>query len=166
VLDSNSVAADLFDSELHVKNRRLFVADPQARTFLQTFLDRLRITSDNEPLPAEPIIVRRLNKVPGLIRILPVPGSARGPFLGARALMTFSPMVRQAPCDPSLLARAFRLTPAEARLAALIAEGQSPEQAAEHLGITLLTARTHLRGVFAKTDTHRQSQLVALLARY
>ena len=31
--------------------------------------------------------------------------------------------------------------------------------------ITRETARNHLKSVFLKTDTHRQSQLVALLAR-
>jgi DNA-binding CsgD family transcriptional regulator len=52
---------------------------------------------------------------------------------------------------------------AEARLAALISTGISPKTVAEQLGIAKETARTQLKAVFAKTSTHRQSELVALL---
>jgi DNA-binding CsgD family transcriptional regulator len=64
------------------------------------------------------------------------------------------------------LTRAFGLTPAEARLASIIAKGRSPEQAAGTLGISPGTARNHLKEIFGKTDTHRQSELVALLSLY
>jgi DNA-binding CsgD family transcriptional regulator len=37
------------------------------------------------------------------------------------------------------------------------------EAASAELGITVLTARTHLKRVFAKTKTRRQSELVLLL---
>jgi len=37
------------------------------------------------------------------------------------------------------------------------------EELAEELGITPLTARTHLKRVFAKTGTTRQADLVSLL---
>jgi DNA-binding CsgD family transcriptional regulator len=33
------------------------------------------------------------------------------------------------------------------------------------LGISKITARNQLKTIFSKTDTHRQSELVALLAR-
>jgi DNA-binding CsgD family transcriptional regulator len=59
----------------------------------------------------------------------------------------------------------FGLTPAEARLASIMAEGANPEEAAEELHISRDTARNQLRAIFAKTTTHRQSELVALLSR-
>jgi DNA-binding CsgD family transcriptional regulator len=65
-----------------------------------------------------------------------------------------------------LLAAVFGLTPAEARLAAIMAEGRDPERAAEELGIARVTARNQLKAIFAKTDTHRQSELVAMLSRF
>jgi DNA-binding CsgD family transcriptional regulator len=61
--------------------------------------------------------------------------------------------------------QAFSLTPAEARLASLMASGMSLEDAAEKLTIARQTARTQLKAIFMKTGTHRQSQLVALLSR-
>ena len=64
-----------------------------------------------------------------------------------------------------LLKSSFGLTNAEARLAIELARGSSLSQAAEAFGVRYQTARSQLRAVFAKTDTHRQSQLAALLAR-
>lgn len=57
----------------------------------------------------------------------------------------------------------FGLTPAEARLAATLAEGGSLDDFAQTRGITANASRFLLKGIFAKTDTHRQPQLVARL---
>lgn len=59
----------------------------------------------------------------------------------------------------------FGLTEAEARIAEGLRTGNSLVRAAEELGIAYETARNQLKAVFAKTDTHRQSELVALLSR-
>lgn len=55
------------------------------------------------------------------------------------------------------------LTPAEARLAALLAQGLSLYDAADRLGVTRHTARSVLKLVMSKTQTHRQAELVQLL---
>lgn len=57
-----------------------------------------------------------------------------------------------------------RLTPAESRIARGIARGEPLAAIAEANGISIGTARTQLKSVFVKTGTHRQAQLVALLA--
>ena len=56
------------------------------------------------------------------------------------------------------------MTPAEARLAALICGGHSLLTAAAELRITKNTARTPLQRIDAKTESHRQVDLVRLLA--
>jgi DNA-binding CsgD family transcriptional regulator len=165
LLDSNEAATAVFDSELCIRNRRLFVADPRSSKLLQLMFDRLRNTPDTVPFTSEPVFVPRQNKAPVLIRMLQVPGAARAPFLGARAILTFSPIEPKV-VSGALLAKTFALTPAEGRVAALIAQGIAPEQAAEQLGVSRETVRNQLRAVFAKTGTHRQSELVALLARF
>ena len=63
------------------------------------------------------------------------------------------------------LVRLFRLTPAEARLAAGIATGAALNEVADALGIGRETARTQLRSVFAKTGTTRQAELVRIITR-
>ena len=61
------------------------------------------------------------------------------------------------------LKRYYDLTPAEARLAKLIAEGERLDGIAERLGISVHTARTHLKRVFEKTGVERQAELVQLM---
>ena len=64
-----------------------------------------------------------------------------------------------------LLIRIYRLTRTEAALAAKLSEGQSPAQAAQSLSMSYETARTHLRRIFSKTATSRQSELVLRMAQ-
>ena len=54
----------------------------------------------------------------------------------------------------------YGLTPAESRLAALVADGHDTTAAAERLGISLNTAKFHLKTVFEKIGVSRQAQLV------
>jgi DNA-binding CsgD family transcriptional regulator/PAS domain-containing protein len=63
------------------------------------------------------------------------------------------------------LVHLFRLTPAEARLAAAVATGAPLAEVADLLGIGRETARTQLRSVFAKTGTTRQAELVRIITR-
>jgi DNA-binding CsgD family transcriptional regulator len=165
VLDVNRCANDLFDDDIRVHNRRLVVRDSFARTLLDQLINRLRIISDLEECPLNSIAIRRDGKHPVVLRAFPIHGGAREPFLGARALLTLTPLGPKEPAPQALLAQAFALTPAEARIAVIIAQGASPEHAAEVLAISRETARNQLKAVFAKTGTHRQSELVALLSR-
>jgi len=59
-----------------------------------------------------------------------------------------------------LLVDLFGLLPSEARLAAALAGGDSLAEAAVHLGLTIETARTYSKKVFAKTGTRGQTDLV------
>jgi DNA-binding CsgD family transcriptional regulator len=76
-----------------------------------------------------------------------------------------SNLLKTAKPPADVLMRIFGLTPAEAKIAAIIGCGHSPEYAADVMGIALETARNQLKAVFAKTQTHRQGELVALLSR-
>ncbi len=165
VLDANAEAEQIFDDVICVRDRRLELRDQKAKAAFDTFVDQLRVTSDSAALPTAPIVVQRRGERPLLIRILPVDGAAKSPFLGARALLLLADLRRAWGPRPEVLAQTFGLSPAEARLAAIIAKGISPEQAAERLGISRETARTELKAIFAKTATHRQAELVALLSR-
>jgi DNA-binding CsgD family transcriptional regulator len=57
----------------------------------------------------------------------------------------------------------YDLTPAEADLLRLLAEGRSLEEVAGRRGVTMNTARSQLKQVFAKTETRRQGELVRLV---
>ena len=59
----------------------------------------------------------------------------------------------------------YGLTTAEARLARILTEGRSLDDACDELHIRRTTARTQLRSVFDKLGVNRQAELVALLLR-
>lgn len=62
-----------------------------------------------------------------------------------------------------ILSGLFDLTPAETRFAMALAAGRSPKAAAREVGVTENSGRTYLARIFAKTGTHRQSELISLL---
>jgi DNA-binding CsgD family transcriptional regulator/PAS domain-containing protein len=64
-----------------------------------------------------------------------------------------------------VLQRLFGLTRREIDLAVRLATGERLDDAANRLGFTTATARTYLKQLLRKTDTHSQAQLVALLLR-
>lgn len=59
----------------------------------------------------------------------------------------------------------FGLTQKEAQLALSLANGRTLQEAATDLGITLNTARAHLRAIFTKTGIGRQTKLVRAILR-
>jgi DNA-binding CsgD family transcriptional regulator len=149
--------------EILVRNSRLALHECRANSELSEVLDRLKETSDMQACRLDPIILRRENKRPLVLKALPVPPAARSPFLGARALLVLNDLEGTAAVNPDMLRKVFELTPAQARLAETLATGSSLETAAIELGVTVETARNHLKAIFNRTGTHRQGELVALL---
>ena len=70
---------------------------------------------------------------------------------------------RKPPASRDSIRRLLHLTRSEAALALQLAEGLSLEEAADALGITPNTARSHLRSIYAKTGAVRQSDLVRII---
>jgi DNA-binding CsgD family transcriptional regulator len=151
--------------EILVRNNRLVLHDSRANSELSEVIDRLKKTSDLQACRLDPIIVRRESKRPLVLKALPVPPAARSPFLGARAVLVLNDLEGAATVNPDMLGKVFELTPAQANLAGKLATGSSMETAAAELGVTVETARSHLKSIFNRTGTHRQGELVALLNR-
>ena len=163
VAEVNAAAEAVFDNDVKIKDRRLFVRDPAARALLKEAIDQLKTSPRLNPLATDPIIAQRQDKMPVIVRIWPFDWAAHLPAQEVRALLTLNALGPKPGPPAAILAKTFRLTPSEARLACVIARGASPEIAARELKISRETARNQLKSVFAKTDTHRQSELVALL---
>ena len=62
--------------------------------------------------------------------------------------------------EATTLRNLFDLTKTEIKLTLELIKGSSLDEAAAHLGITKNTAKVHLRHIFRKTQTKRQSELV------
>lgn len=67
------------------------------------------------------------------------------------------------PMSAEVLMDVYGLTRTEARLACELAHGTGIEDAAASLAMGVGTARTHLKQILQKTDTHRQAELVRLM---
>jgi DNA-binding CsgD family transcriptional regulator len=65
--------------------------------------------------------------------------------------------------DIQTLREIFALTPSEANVALLLAQGRRSEDIASELSVSPTTVAFHLRNLFSKTGVTRQSDLVALV---
>ena len=61
--------------------------------------------------------------------------------------------------------QAFGLTPTEAALVAHLERELPLSVAAQVMGVSIETARSHLKRTFSKTGTNRQSDLLLLMRR-
>ena len=103
---------------------------------------------------------------PFAIHVLPLkPGDAQRPFEEAGTMVVIVDTSRDCVVLTDLLVRLYRLTPAEANVAAHTLRCEGLQHIAGELRITLSTVRIHLQRVFDKTETHRQAELVRLLSR-
>jgi DNA-binding CsgD family transcriptional regulator len=67
---------------------------------------------------------------------------------------------------PEAVAKEFGLTAAELRVLFAIIEVGSVPEVSQVLGVSEATVKTHLRHLFEKTGTHRQAELVKLVAGF
>lgn len=81
----------------------------------------------------------------------------------AAAMLTLSDPERQGALDVDTLRQLFDLTPTEASVARLVAEGLRRDLIAARLGVSSNTVAFHLRNIFDKTGTRRQADLMALI---
>lgn len=83
----------------------------------------------------------------------------------AAAMVLISDPDMHAPPPKQLLRQLYGLTEAETKLAIKLSQGLGLRAAGEELGIRYESARSYLKGVFLKSNTHSQGELVALVGR-
>ncbi len=96
---------------------------------------------------------------------MPIVRSATDIFGHSKAILILADPDENA-CPPEMILRqGFKLTPAEARLAMALAQGCKLDDYAARHAVRVGTVRSQLKAVMAKTSTHRQAELVSLLAQ-
>ena len=113
--------------------------------------------------------VRRPSLQPGLVvHVTPVTnGKADCRARRVAALVMVVDPVDRARVDPGLVQAALGLTPAQAAIAVLLAEGRTPRRIAAATGRRYGTVRTHLKHIYARLGVSRQlgvAQLVLALS--
>ena len=109
--------------------------------------------------------VRRPSLLPRLaVHVKPVTnGEAEYRSRGVAALVLIVDPVDRARVDPALVEAALGLTPAQAAIAVLLAEGRTPRRIAAATGRRYSTIRTHLKHIFARLGVSRQLEVVPLV---
>jgi DNA-binding CsgD family transcriptional regulator len=107
---------------------------------------------------------RPSGKRPLAVLVAPVGRQAFEPGIKTPAVIVFvTDPEQKRESLPGALQRIYELTAAESRVAELLMQGESVMRAAERLGVSHNTARTHLQRIYDKTDTRHQAELVRLL---
>ncbi|WIJ26415.1 LuxR C-terminal-related transcriptional regulator [Devosia sp. RR2S18] len=155
---SPDLGAELADNDdIVVRNGRLRFRNSRANRQLQEAL-RWAAEQDAGYMPRQgsvPIVIEAGEGI-----------ASRVYWLTTHTGMIFFSVASNPELDRNRLAQAaltFGLSPAQTRLAALIAEGLSLVEIAERMGITQNTARTHLNRVFDKVGVRTQPALVRVL---
>jgi DNA-binding CsgD family transcriptional regulator len=91
--------------------------------------------------------------------LLPLSETAAGSMPGV-AVLFVRPAVPGRVAVPEALARAYSLTPTELRVLLAVVDSGGTAEIADALGVSGTTVKFHLQHLFAKTDTHRQVDLV------
>ena len=108
------------------------------------------------------VVIARPDQRPLVLHAMVIPeASETGPHT---AVMLVDLEVVPGP-NRTALEQIFGLTPAEARLAALLAAGATPAEVAQVQEVSIATVRSQLASIYAKTRTHRQAELVSLISR-
>lgn len=180
-LDCVPVGMVLVDARHNVVSYNATAADIAAqRDGVRIMRRTLQLTNDHDDqMLAEAIDAaakagargrRRATRVLGATRpsgrrsftIVVTPLAGDSPDEAVVGVFIGDPEVEIVPPVP-VLQEMFGLTPAEAKLASLLAAGLRIDDAARQLGISVHTARAQLKQVFAKTGTHRQAALMRVL---
>lgn len=168
IVHANPAAERLFARRqgLFAERGRLATARPDDRTRLDRAIAYAAVGADGRRAGAWLAVARAPPSPPLKVTVSPL-ALDRPALFQARARVLVAVIDADAP--PALSAdevRAlFGLTAAQARLALKLAEGCDLKSAAQALGVTLPTARTHLYEIFARTGANRQADLVRLLVR-
>jgi DNA-binding CsgD family transcriptional regulator len=134
----------------------------QAQASLQALVDgsdpapSQAFTLEAEGLPPFRMLAMRIEA--------PIAETLHGPVEGGTVLLVGHAHAGGVPVEMlDHYANWFDLTPTEARLAAMLAQGHSLEEYARNRAVTINAGRFLLKNIFAKTGVTRQAELVALL---
>lgn len=170
VLQTNEVANRLILEKdgLRLVNDVLMVgSNSETQAFRRLVKRALLSQKSNVPSVVEALRVKRPSGRADLgiiVRTVPMLDWSEGKQCPALVIFISDPE-QQSSAPKEIVSTLFNLTPAEASLAMLLANGLTKDEASKELGISTNTARAHLRSIFSKTGVTRQTMLVRLILR-
>jgi DNA-binding CsgD family transcriptional regulator/PAS domain-containing protein len=101
---------------------------------------------------------------PAVVHMIPIRGDARDIFAQAVFYVIITPIDRQRVPSNHIVQELFDLSPAEARVAGLLATGNDVKAVAATLKISTDTVRSHVKSMLNKSGMSRQADFVAAIA--
>jgi DNA-binding CsgD family transcriptional regulator/PAS domain-containing protein len=153
-------------NSIRIVNNRIFLSDPATRATLSKAMDEAARDDGDQDNSGHSLAIPDVAGGPGYVAtLLAVAHGQRrdivAPFAASVALFTKDPI--ETPLLPGeAFARLYHLTGGELRVLLALAQGLGGKEAADMLGISEPTVRTHLQHIYSKTDTVRQSDLLRL----
>jgi DNA-binding CsgD family transcriptional regulator len=157
----NDLLAAMTPQVVQDRQDRLQLANKEADILLASAVEALR-TGQNGATRSIPIPAQE-NHSPLVLHVVPVRGMARDVFNATLALLVVTAVTHGEVAPADIIQGLFDLTPAEARVARSIAQGNTPESTAAGQGVSVETIRKQLAAVLSKTGLRRQASLVGLL---
>lgn len=149
-----------------VRQDRLIVMHPETAHRLNTLIRNCASDHSDDRLSDGGFVkLPRKQRMPLVISVTRFRSDSQtGPWNDSQtvALLFYDPERKLFPSEQILL-EIYGLTRAEARIAALLTAGSRIEEITGKLQISENTVKCHLKAIFAKTGTHRQSEVVSLL---
>jgi DNA-binding CsgD family transcriptional regulator len=163
VVTMNRAAARLLEATggLRATQEGLCAERPDESDRLRLLIEKATTATTVESTSA--IAVSRRDHPPLQLLISPVTGFDLDEKHPVRAIVFAGDSARSVAPNGNVLRLLFGLTPAECRLATLLADGYSPPEIAEMHGVSRNTLKSQLASIYGKTGTSRQAQLVRLL---
>jgi len=168
LLNTNAMATALLrkGDGVSLRGKHLHVEGHSANRQLQAALDSvIRAQQAGETSVVKALRVARPGGRPALglvIRPVPVSEWSEGQAGPSAAVFISDPDQRES-ASGHTLGELFSLTPAEARVAILLARGLSLAEVSKAQNISPHTARAQLKSIFAKTGVSRQAELVRMI---
>ncbi|MGV7217457.1 helix-turn-helix transcriptional regulator [Bradyrhizobium sp. UFLA05-112] len=165
VLAVSAKASKLFDGELFVRARRLYVRGLQSRIKLEELLNRVRLASSSQKIFSSHVVIHLSDRRPIVIEAIWQDWNCQSSSCDTGALLLLTDLNEVPVISQVSLMEIFGLTRAQAHLARLLVMGKSLKEVAREMNIAPGTARNHLKAVFVRTATKRQGELISLLSR-
>jgi DNA-binding CsgD family transcriptional regulator/PAS domain-containing protein len=151
-------------SIVRVTNGRLTPIDHKASLTLTRAIEKAVGEESDPPTSGFTIALPGVNNAGLIATILPLArGEPASPRRGTAmaAIFVQDPIIMPSPAGDAF-AGLYGLTTSELRVLLAMAPGLSAKEAAETLGISESTAKTHLKHIHSKTGTSKQTELIRL----
>jgi DNA-binding CsgD family transcriptional regulator/PAS domain-containing protein len=168
VLFANALAAEVLEARdgLGLRNGRLAAQEKQTERAFARRLRQIASAVGPEPDPPAPIpVARPSGRAPYRVDVLPLPTASgfHRNEAGATVLVLIHDPTQRRQLRRYELSFLYGLTPAEAALAEAVVAGETLREYAERKGRSIGTVRHQMKQVLAKTECHRQADLIRLV---